>query len=119
MVIQLRQERDFEQLLERSKTDPVLIFKHSTQCPISAQACEEFTQFAESAGGLVCGLILVIENRNLSDAISEQLKVRHESPQAIVIKNGQATWHASHWSITADSLSDALRSYGQPAHQRN
>jgi bacillithiol system protein YtxJ len=119
MVIQLRQERDFEQLLERSKTNPVLIFKHSTQCPISAQAYEEFTQFAESAGEMVCGLILVIENRNLSDAIAERVKVRHESPQAIIIKDGHATWHASHWSITADSLSDTLRSYGQPAHQRN
>jgi bacillithiol system protein YtxJ len=119
MLIHLRHERDFEQLLERSKTNPVLIFKHSTQCPISAQAYEEFTQFDESAGELACGLVLVIEDRSLSDVIAERLKVRHQSPQAIIIKGGHATWHASHWSITADSLSDALRSYGQPAHQRN
>jgi bacillithiol system protein YtxJ len=119
MVTQLRQERDFEQLLELSKTNPVLIFKHSTQCPISGQVYEEFTQFAESAGEQACSLVLVIENRNLSDTIAERLKVPHESPQAIVVKDGCATWHASHWSITTDSLSEALRSYGQPAHQRN
>ena len=119
MVIELHQDRDFEQLLERSKTHPVLIFKHSTQCSISGQAYEEFTQFVESAGDLTCGLVLVIEERKLSNAVAERLGVRHESPQAIVIDHGRATWHASHWSVTADSLSDALRSYGQPARERN
>src|SRR5207237_10162783 len=99
MVIQLRQDRDFEQLLERSKTNSVLIFKHSTQCPISSQAYEEFTRFATSAGDVACGVVLVIENRNLSDTIAERLEVRHQSPQAIVVKDGRVTWQASHWSI--------------------
>jgi bacillithiol system protein YtxJ len=119
MVIPLRQDRDFEQLLERSKTNSVLIFKHSTQCPISAQAYEEFQRFTRSAGDIACGLVLVIEDRSLSNAISQRLELRHESPQAIVVKNGRVTWHASHWSITADSLLEALSSYGQPAHQRD
>ena len=60
MVVQLRKERDLEQLLERSKTNPVVIFKHSTQCPISSHAYEEFTEFAEAAEDLTCGLVLVI-----------------------------------------------------------
>jgi bacillithiol system protein YtxJ len=119
MVIQLRQDRDFEQLLERSKTNPVLIFKHSTQCPISGQAYDEFTQFVESAGGVTCGLVLVIEDREVSNAIAARLNILHESPQAIIIKDGEVTWHASHWSITADALSDALRPYAESAHQRN
>ena len=38
MIIELQQDQDLEQLLERSKTNPVLIFKHSTQCPISDAA---------------------------------------------------------------------------------
>src|SRR5437016_6293480 len=101
MVIQLRQERDFEQLLDRSKTNSVLIFKHSTQCPISSQAYDEFTRFARSAGDIACGVVLVIENRDLSDAIAERLKIRHESPQAIVVKDGHVIWHASHCSITS------------------
>jgi bacillithiol system protein YtxJ len=45
--------------------------------------------------------------------------VRHESPQALLIKDGRSVWNASHWSVTSDSLSDALRSYAQPSHQRN
>jgi bacillithiol system protein YtxJ len=119
MVIELRQDRDLEQLLERSKTNPVLIFKHSTQCPISSYVYKDFTAFADSAGEVLCGLVLVVESRTLSNAIASRLGVRHESPQVIVVKEGRATWHASHWSITADSLSEALRSHGEPAHQRD
>src|SRR5437870_1602305 len=100
MVIQLRQDRDLEQLLDKSKTNPVLIFKHSTQCSISGQAYDEFREFAESAGELICGVVSVIEDRAVSNSIAERLNVRHETPQVIVIKDGRATWNASHWSIT-------------------
>ena len=108
MVFEIRQNQDFEQLLERSKTDPVLLFKHSTQCSISDQAYEEFNRFRETAADLTCGLVLVIENRSVSDAIAVRLGVRHESPQAIVVKDGKPEWNASHWKITAETLSEAL-----------
>jgi bacillithiol system protein YtxJ len=119
MIFDLQQVRDLEQLLDRSKTDPVLIFKHSTQCAISAQAYEEFIDFVEGTGNLTCGAVLVIENRNLSDTIAKRFGVRHESPQALLIKDGRVLWHASHWSITSDSLSGALVAYAQSTHQRN
>ena len=110
MIIELRQDRDLEQLLEWSKANPVLIFKHSTQCPVSAHSYEEFMTFAEASDDLVCGVVLVIENRGLSNTIEQSLNVRHESPQAIIVIGGRATWHASHSSITADSLSEAVTS---------
>ena len=119
MVIELRQDRDLEQLLEISKSNPVFIFKHSTQCPISRQTYNEFREFAESAGELTWGLVLVIEHRAISDTIAKWFNVPHESPQVIVIKDSRATWQASHWSITLDSLNEALRRHGQPAHQRD
>ena len=109
MVIELRQDRDLENFLERSKADPVLIFKHSTQCPVSDQAYEEFTRFLETSGDMTCGVVLVIENRDVSNAIAALLGVRHESPQAIVVRDGQQKWNASHWSITADALTEAVR----------
>jgi bacillithiol system protein YtxJ len=119
MVIELRQDRDLEQLLEISKSNPVLIFKHSTQCPISSHAYNELREFAASAGELTCGLVRVIEDREISHTIAERFNVPHESPQVIVIKDGRAAWHASHWSITIESLNDALRRHDQPAHQRD
>ncbi len=119
MIIDLRQDHDLEQLLDRSRTDPVLIFKHSTQCPISTQAYEEFTDFAEGVPHLICGAVLVIENRKLSNKIAERFGVRHESPQALLIKDGRVLWHASHWSISSDSLSEAVAAHAQSTHQRN
>ena len=119
MVVDLVQDQDLEQLFERSKTDPVVIFKHSTQCSISIEVYQEFADFTKNAHGLSCGIVLVIENRRLSNAIAERFGVRHQSPQAILIKDGQAVWHASHWSINSDALSDALKPYAQPSHQRN
>lgn len=109
MVLQLLQNRDLEQILERSKTDRVLIFKHSTQCSISSEVYQEFKRFADSAQDLPCGLVLVIENRELSNAIASRLGIRHESPQAIVVKDGRPVWNSSHWSITTDSLTEALK----------
>src|SRR2546425_205923 len=119
MVVELRNERDFEQLLERSKSNPAVIFKHSTQCSISTEVYQEFLRFTESAPDRDYGLILVIESRQLSNAIADRFKIRHQSPQAILVKDGQAVWSASHWSITEDSLTQALAPYAQPAHQRN
>jgi bacillithiol system protein YtxJ len=115
MILDLEKEQDLEDLLERSKTNPVIIFKHSTQCGISTQAYEEFIDFAEGADGLICGVVRVIENRKLSNAIAERFNVRHQSPQALLIKDGRPIWHASHWSINPDSLSEALTSYAQSA----
>jgi bacillithiol system protein YtxJ len=119
MILDIQKHRDLEQLVERSKNDPIFIFKHSTQCSISAQAYEEFTDFVEGFRELVCGAVRVIENRHLSNAIAERFGVRHESPQALLIRDGRVVWHASHWSISSDSLSEALRSHAQSSHQRN
>jgi bacillithiol system protein YtxJ len=119
MIVDLLQDRDLEELLDKSTTDPVLIFKHSTQCPISEQAYQEFIDFAEGVRPLTCGSVLVIENRRLSNAIAERFGVRHESPQALLIKDRRVIWHASHWSITLNSLSEAFTTYAESPHQRN
>jgi bacillithiol system protein YtxJ len=107
MEIELVQDADLEQLLERSRSQTVFIFKHSTRCAISDSAYQEFLDFARDAAGIAYGIVHVIENRSLSNAIAQRLGVRHQSPQAIAIRNGQATWHASHFSITADALTRA------------
>jgi bacillithiol system protein YtxJ len=109
MVVQLHQIQDLKQLLQKSNSDPVIIFKHSTQCPVSAEAYDEFIRFTERAPGVTAGLVLVIEDRDVSNAIASTLGIRHQSPQAIVVKNGEPIWSTSHWSITADSLAEGLQ----------
>ena len=49
-------------------------------------------------------LVKVIENRPLSNEISSDLGIQHESPQAFVIANSDVVWNASHWKITKKEL---------------
>lgn len=93
-------------LLEQSKEKAILVLKHSTTCPVSAHAYGEFTSFVSP---LETYLVKVIENRMVSNEIESDLGVRHESPQAFLIENGQAVWNASHWKITNKDLTKALK----------
>ena len=108
MVIELREEQDLARLLERSHKDPVVIFKHSTQCSRSEAAYEEFQSFAADNPDTPCGTVLVIEDRDLSDELVERFGIRHESPQAIVVSNGNPVWHANHFAVTARALENAV-----------
>ena len=108
MIIELREKQDLEELLKRSHNEPVLLFKHSTQCGRSAGVIEEFTAFERNNPGMQCGLNLVIEHREVSDEIEDRFGIRHESPQAILVVNEKPIWHASHWRITEDSIEAAV-----------
>jgi len=94
----------FEELADRSKERPVVIFKHSLTCPISAAA---YDQMAEFAGEVA--LVEVQHARELSAEIENRLGVDHQSPQVIVLRNGQVVWNASHFKITADAVASAVR----------
>ena len=94
----------WQQILASSNEQPVIVFKHSTTCPISAAAYREFT----SAEYEHAYLVKVIEQRNVSNEIAKDLQVQHASPQVIVIQNGQATWQATHFHIKAHALNEAL-----------
>jgi bacillithiol system protein YtxJ len=101
---------EWETLFESSATRPVLVFKHSTTCPISADAHAQLQKhLAEEANEQVeYVLVKVIEARPVSNKIAEDVAVKHESPQAILIKEQQATWSKSHFDITRKSLTAAL-----------
>jgi bacillithiol system protein YtxJ len=46
----------------------------------------------------------LLKYRSISNKIAEDLGVRHESPQLIVIENGKAINSASHQHISADQI---------------
>ena len=93
-----------EQLFERSNAEPVLLFKHSNSCPISARA------YRQMQGVKVPVSILVVqEGRELSRDVAARTGVRHETPQALVLRNGRAVWAASHFDISADAVEQAVR----------
>jgi bacillithiol system protein YtxJ len=104
----------WEEALRGTSDKPMLLFKHSTQCPISAGAHDEFMHYIEDSQSspVDFSIVRVIEERPVSNAIAEKLGVTHKSPQAILIKDGQPVWDTSHWDITYAFLSEKL---GKPA----
>jgi bacillithiol system protein YtxJ len=94
----------FASLIEKSKQRPVVIFKHSLTCPISSRA---YSQMAGFNGEIE--LLEIQNNRDLSREIEDRLGVEHESPQVIVLRNGQVVWDASHFDVTADAVAEAIR----------
>ncbi len=91
-------------LLERSRQAPVVIFKHSLTCPISASA---YDQMSEYDGDVA--LLEVQRARELSNEIESKLGVPHESPQVIVLRNGEVVWNASHFKIRTAAVAEAVR----------
>jgi bacillithiol system protein YtxJ len=108
MLFELHEEHDLQPLLERSQTEPVVIFKHSTQCSRSAAAHDELQSFLTEHPEVPCGIVLVIEDRKLSNAMEDRFGIQHESPQAIVVSRGKPIWHADHFDVTAEALEDAI-----------
>lgn len=107
---------DLDAAIASSHEQPVLLFKHSMSCGVSAEADEQVRQFLDTTGaGVLCGLVVVQRARPVSAAIVERLGVRHESPQALLLRDGRVVWHASHWRVTESALQDAVRAAAAPA----
>lgn len=100
---------DLDRMLQASHRVPILVFKHSTRCPVSAWASQEWARFTQSpeAGRVGLAMVRVIESRPVSLALAKRVGVAHESPQAILIRNGQGVWSRSHYGITASALKAA------------
>lgn len=106
---EIQSTNGYEKLMEESKTHPVLLFKHSTTCPISATAFDEYQSFLNHADdSLSAYVIKVIENRNISNHVEADTKIKHESPQIFLIDNKEVSWHTSHSNITAEAIKNEL-----------
>jgi bacillithiol system protein YtxJ len=106
---------DLNVLLAGTSGRPALIFKHSLSCGTSAMAMEEMTDLV-AAGPLDVdfALVRIQAARAVSDAIAMRLKVRHESPQILLIRDGQVVWSATHWNVTARTVQAALAAHVAP-----
>lgn len=105
-VQELRDRSDFDALVEASKQRPVALLKHSIACPVSARGQREFVKL-EGPDAPPLYAVVVQYARDLSDHIAEALGVRHETPQVLLVKDGEAVYHASHFDISTDTLREA------------
>ena len=104
----LNQERMIADIIEASKSEAQLIFKHSTRCSISSMALNRFeSEWPQDANCTIYFLDL-IAFRAVSNQVADELHVEHQSPQAILVQNGEVTYHASHSAIRAAEILEKI-----------
>ena len=91
-------------LAEASQRGPVLLFKHSLTCPISARAQEQFV----GVDGASRYALAVQYAGDVSEAVAERFHIEHASPQLLVIKNGEVTGELTHAQIKAEAVEKLL-----------
>ena len=105
----LTQSEQITGLAQASHEQPVLIFKHSTTCSISAAAKGKIErQWADSGLELPIYYLDLLRFRPLSAQIAEQFGIRHESPQLLLIQDGECTYDASHMAIKLADVKAAV-----------
>ncbi len=86
-----------------------LIFKHSTRCSISMMAKRSFERDWDVIPTDVdCYFLDLISHRDISAYIAEVFQVHHESPQLLLIKNGDCILDSSHGHISADEVLEVM-----------
>lgn len=89
-----------DDVFARSFDEPVVIFKHSNRCGISSHVLE---MVGEIDGEL--NVVVIQENRDLSDEITARTGYTHQSPQAFVLVEGKPVYHATHYGIDPKTIS--------------
>jgi bacillithiol system protein YtxJ len=105
--IDLHQLEQLNEIERASFERTQVIFKHSTRCSISTMAKARLDKEAFPSGADFYYLDL-IAHRNISNEIAEKFKVWHESPQVLVIKNGECIYDESHMGISWQGLTASL-----------
>lgn len=95
-----------EEIKEASKDGLVMIYKHSVTCSISGSALHRLERNweVEEMNGLTPYYLDLLRFREVSNQVAQEFSVRHESPQVLVIDNGQCVYHTSHMGINYDDL---------------
>ena len=108
---EIRDDVSPEELSELSNTDLLLIFKHSTRCGTSYMALDRLTEQwdSEKVEGLRSCFLDVISYRELAREIGAFFKVPHQSPQLLLIRNGECIFESSHSGIKFSDVEAVMR----------
>lgn len=110
--IELKDISQISQLKEHStdQSKGVLIFKHSTRCAISKMALNRFERgWNFSKDEFPVYFLDLIRHRDVSDAVSREFNVQHESPQILLIQGGVCNYSASHNAIVPDKIEELFK----------
>lgn len=98
----LDNKTNLAEIIELSKESPIAIFKHSISCPISSMAKRRLESSWTSDIDIY--YLDLINFRSISHEVSSQLGIQHESPQLLLIHEGQVKYHGSHLNIDVNTV---------------
>jgi len=99
---------DYSQIQKAlDKSEPFLVFKHSTRCSISSMAKRRF-EINYELEGLQAFYLDLITYRSISNQLVDEFGIEHQSPQLLFIQKGNCTYHASHISIDINEIKARL-----------
>ncbi|MDI9364702.1 MAG: bacillithiol system redox-active protein YtxJ [Flavobacterium sp.] len=101
--IALETEQQLQTIADKSFTTPQVIFKHSTTCSISGMALNRLER-TEAPANVDFYYLDLLKLRSISAAIAKKFQVHHESPQVLVIKNGECVYDESHYGISMGEI---------------
>lgn len=94
-----------DEWLNRSFHQPILFFKHSTRCNISAAAYGRMERgMADLPDAYQLVYLDLLAHREISNALADRLGVEHESPQLLLVKDGVCIWHGSHMEVRPSAI---------------
>ena len=83
---------------------PVVLYKHSPVCPVSARVVREVAAFAERFGQIPVYLVDVVTQQALSQDLARTLGVEHRSPQLVWLTDRQVDWSVEYYEIRGTRL---------------
>jgi len=108
---EIESNEQIDELVEESFQHPIVIFKHSMRCGISAMAQYQLEgSWKFSPNELKMYVVDVIGNRSVSQQIAHKFQVVHQSPQILIISAGEVLYHTSHHNISVDVIEQAISS---------
>ncbi len=99
-----------DEIKEQSKTQKVLIFKHSTTCSISSMSLSRLERsWSETEMTKIKPYYLdLLKYRDISNKIAQEFGIKHESPQVLIIENGKCIYNDSHNAISYKEIKNIL-----------
>ena len=100
--VEIHDVESLDRFLAETENQPAILFKHSNSCGFSARAHREMTAVERTVG-----IVTVQRARAVSEEIERRFKLPHETPQVLIVRNGESVWSASHGSVSARAVEAA------------
>lgn len=100
----LSTSKQIQHIVDLSHNKPQVIFKHSRTCPISSISKSRLDNSSNALDNADVYYLDLLTYRSVSNDVADKLGVHHESPQVIVLINGEVTYDESHLDISVEDI---------------